>query len=191
MTTIRQTTPCALFPLFLAATMAGCGGGGGGMSATTGGGMPPTIDPASTGGFAWSARRVGVAGQSLAGFLGYHDANDSPFSLPGLQRWGSTPPVVRVAADGASSRYVRDVRRAVEIINSALPRDYQLTFYPTLRPNAAMRFGHAEEYFDGEITVNFYPENLGGFMQNSYGREPDIYGPVQYSCTLDGDSWNT
>ena len=120
---------------------------------------------------------MGVTGQSLAGFLGYHDANDSPFSIDGLERWGSTPPVVRVAAAGATPRYVREVRRAVEIINSALPRSWQLTFDPTLRPDADGEFGREEGHFDNEITVNFYTENRGGFSRARYGREPDVYGP--------------
>lgn len=174
-TATRQTSSDFLCPLFLAATLTGCGGGGG-MSATTGGGMPPTVDPTPAGGFSWSAKQEGVSGESLAGFLSYHQRMDSPYRGDVLDRWGSTPPVVRVAS-GATSRQIGQVRRAVEIINSALPRDWQMTFDPTPRQED-QPFGRGTVWYDGEIVVNYAPSGPGGpggFSRASYGRE-EAYG---------------
>ena len=117
-------------------------------------------------------RKDGVAGATLAGFLTHHQRTDSPFRSERLWRWGSTPPVVRVAS-GTTAIYVQEVRRAVEIINGALPRDYQMTFDPTPRQED-QPFGHGTVWYDGEIVVNFAdsgPGGHGGFTRDRYGRE--------------------
>ena len=161
-----------------------CGGGGGGDSSSNGGpsvSVPPVATPVlshrgvSVG---YGTRRDGVDGRTLAGFLTHHRRTDSPYG-EGL-RWASTPPVVRVVS-GAAAQYVQQTRRAVEIINSALPPNWQMTFDPTPRNARERTFGHAnEEYFDGEITVLFAnSENYGrhgGWSQARPGRDPDHYG---------------
>ena len=120
----------------------------------------------------------GVAGSELAAFLSHHQRTDSPYSTGELSRWGSTPPVVRVAS-GALTHNIRDVQRAVEIINGALPRDYQMTFDPTPKEVEQREFGRTYgEYFPGEIVILFVPSVYGrGFAQANYGREPEIFGP--------------
>lgn len=119
-------------------------------------------------------RQDGVTGATLAGFLTHHRRTDSPFGEGTL--WGSTPPVVRVASARATPQYVEEVRRAVEIINSALPPDWQMTFDPTLRQEN-FPFGHGTEWYDGEIVVNYAPsENRGrhgGFARAKYGKNED------------------
>ena len=172
----------SLLALALTFLVTGCGGGGG-TGGGGGGGLPPTIPSEPVTEFGYSANAEGVSGARLAGFLTHHETTDSPYTGEERDRWGSTPPVVRVASrPGKSPRpqYVTEVRRAVEIINGALPRDYQMTLDPTFR-EVTNEFGRAEEWFDGEITVLFAPSGPGGpggFSRASYGREPERYGPA-------------
>lgn len=170
-----------LLVLVLVLLLASCGGGGAGGGGSVSPTILPTVPSEPVTEFGYSANTEGIPGARLAGFLTHHDATDSPYSIEGLERWGSTPPVVRVVL-GARPAYVRDVQRAVEIINSALPRDFQMTFDPTFREAKEKKFGHANgEYFDGEITVLFAdsgPGGPGGWAQSSYGREPERYGPA-------------
>jgi len=163
------------------------GGAGGGVS------LPPRIPNEPVTEFGYSANAEGVSGARLAGFLAHHYVTDSPYVVGGLERWGSTPPVVRIAA-GATAQHLREVRRAVEIINSALPLDYQMTFDPTPREVTEREFGNVDgEYFPGEIVILFTPDTwLGGYMQSSYGREPEIFGrktdlTISGRISVDGD----
>ncbi len=171
------------------------------MSVADRGGEPatdPLPNPDPVIGFAWSAEREGVAGPSLAAFLAYHEVNNSPYSGPGLERWGTTPPVVRVAS-GATARQVGQVRRAVEIINSALPRNWRMTFDPTPRQED-QPFGSGTVWYDGEIVVNYAPSGPGGpggFSRTSFGREEaygdtDIVVASRVSIATDngGASWH-
>ncbi len=163
------------------------GGAGGGVS------LPPRIPNEPVTEFGYSANAEGVSGARLAGFLSHHQRTDSPYTYEVLDRWGSTPPVVRIAA-GATAQHVREVRRAVEIINSALPLAYQMTFDPAPREVTEREFGNAkEEHFPGEIVILFTPDTwLGGYKQSSFGREPEIFGrttdlPISARISVDGD----
>ena len=78
-------------------------------------------------------------------------------------------------ASGATAQHVGEVRRAVEIVNSALPLDWQMTFDPTPRQED-QPFGHGTVWYDGEIVVNFAdsgPGGPGGFSRAAYGKEDD------------------
>lgn len=145
------------------------------------------------------SRRDGVTGETLAGFLTHHQRTDSPFSLgEAVTLWGSTPPVVRVAS-GATAQHIREVREAVEIINGALPPDWQMTFDPTPRQEN-QPFGHGTVWYDGEILVNYAdsgPGGPGGFSRARYGREEafgdtDIVNASRISIATDngGESWH-
>lgn len=154
-----------------------CGGGGGGGSLTGSINRPPPVSPVAPpvtthGSVAvgYETHRDGVTGETLAGFLTHHRRTGSPYGEGTL--WGSTPPVVRVAS-GATAEHIGEVRRAVDIINSALPPDWQMTFDPTPRQEN-QPFGHGTVWYDGEITVNYAPSGPGGpggFARASYGRE--------------------
>ena len=65
-----------------------------------------------------------------------------------LLRFGMTPPTVRVAA-GTPPNLVDETVRAVQAINAALPRDWQLGFSPDPAPSAAVMPS------SGEILVAF------------------------------------
>lgn len=167
------------FAAAVALALAACGGGGGGGSATGSIDRPPPPPVATHGGVAvgYGTRKDGVPGAKLAGFLTHHQRTDSPYNTSGeIERWGSTPPVVRVAS-GATAQYVGEVRRAVEIVNSALPPDWQMTFDPTPRQED-QPFGRGTVWYEGEIVVNYAnsgPGGPGGFSRTSYGRE-EAYG---------------
>ena len=134
---------------------------------------PPAARPDTTHGSVavfHDSRKDGVTGATLAGFLTHHRRTDSPFGEGIL--WGSTPPVVRVAS-GATAQHIREVREAVQIINGALPPDWQMRFDPTPRQED-QPFGHGTVWYDGEITVNYAPSGPGGpggFTRQRFGRE--------------------
>ena len=65
-----------------------------------------------------------------------------------VARFGSMPPTVRVA-QGATPAMVDETVRAVQLINAALPRDWQLRFTDTPGPAGIFRGD------DGEILVEF------------------------------------
>ena len=68
-----------------------------------------------------------------------------------LLRFGATPPTVRVA-DGTPPALIDETVRAVQAINAALPRDWQLRFSRDPAPAGAM------EAADGEILIRFAPQ---------------------------------
>ena len=68
--------------------------------------------------------------------------------LPLFIRFGSVPPTVRVG-EGTPAELVDETVRVVQLINSALPRHWQLKFSP--EPGAAGTFGVSE----GEILIEF------------------------------------
>lgn len=176
---IKYLTVCIACLFILAA----CGGGGGGgpigsmdqppLTSP----MTPTVTMHGSVAVGYGTIMDGVDGTTLAGFLTHHRRTDSPYG-EGM-RWASTPPVVRVVS-GATTEYIQQTQRAVELINSALPPDWQMIFDPTPRNAQERTFGHANgEYFDGEITVLFAnSENYGrhgGWSQTRPGRDPDHY----------------
>ena len=67
-----------------------------------------------------------------------------------LHRFGGEPPTVRVA-EGTTSEQLDQTVRAVQLINAALPRTWQLKFSGTPLPASTLRPS------DGEILVEFAP----------------------------------
>lgn len=120
--------------------------------------------------------RDGIGAGRLIAYL-QHDVDESVFNNSGhISRFGSTPPTVRVAA-GASQEYIEQTVRAVQLINAALPHDWQLKFNPEPRQDDEP-FGHGTVWYNGEILIKFSRSNnssVAGFSRNSYGRE-SAYG---------------
>lgn len=80
------------------------------------------------------------------------DGMDEQLLSEGLfLRFGMTPPTVRVA-EGTPAELVDEAVRAVQAINAALPRDWQLGFVPAAVPS------HAPFPPEGEILITFADE---------------------------------
>ena len=100
---------------------------------------------------------VVMDGIGRAELLAYLRADAAESSNPGyadgyLSAFGATPPVVRVAV-GATPAMISDTVRAVQLINAALPSNWQLGFSAVSVPAGL----DISELSDGEIHVEFAP----------------------------------
>jgi len=90
-------------------------------------------------------------GVSASELLRYLRADANHFSEGVVQRWGNTPPVVRLV-EGSSSSDMQHTELAVRLINSALPANWQIRLDGT----PAARTADQER---GVITVAFLPKD--------------------------------
>ena len=103
-------------------------------------------------------------GVGAAKLIAYLEADSSPahtgneYGMPAdvilevpLVRFRSEPPTVYVA-DGTPPELVGETVRAVQAINAALPRNWQLKFSPDPAPAGALQLA------DGQILVTFAPQ---------------------------------
>ncbi len=104
---------------------------------------------------------------------------DTILEIP-LLRFSIDPPTVRVA-DGTPPELVDETVRAVQAINAALPRDWQLGFSPD--PAAA---GDLEPA-DGEILITFAPQE--NWMTDAVPPDSEDIGLAEpvYSAVPTGD----
>ena len=91
--------------------------------------------------------RDGVSATELLRYL----RADAGFTRGRVERWGSTPPTVRLVS-GSSPEDAFDTRMAVRLVNSALPADWQLRFDTSPISREA-------EFEPGVIKVAFAPRS--------------------------------
>ena len=101
---------------------------------------------------------------SRAELVRYLEA-DAADGIGAVERWGDTPPTVRIAA-GASQEMVEQTRIVVNLLNGSLPNDWQLTFDPTPVPAS-----EGEAHHSGYITITFAET-----FDWPYQRGPRIFG---------------
>ena len=90
----------------------------------------------------------GIGADELVAYLSADGEVSEYNSTAGVKRFGTTPPTVRVVA-GTSAQFLDETVRAVQLINAALPHDWQIRFNPIPGPAGADRAGR------GEILVEF------------------------------------
>ncbi len=133
---------------------------------------PRSLSPAGGhGGVRVSHGRVadGVGATELTAYLAADARNNIHDLYPDgyLNRFGSEPPTVRVA-EGTTAELLDQTVRAVQLINAALPRTWQLNVSETPLPASVFRPSN------GEILVEFVPradwsislsENYAGYAR--------------------------
>ena len=114
---------------------------------------PASFQPGvSHGGIAVSHGGIsdGIGADKLIAYL-EDDVDVEEYNRHGhLQRFGAAPPTVRVA-EGTIAELRDEAVRAVQELNAALPRDWQLQISPVPGPAVA------EEGTPGEILIHFLP----------------------------------
>ena len=102
----------------------------------------------------------GIGADELIAYLSDDEQISEYKNSLGIARFGATPPTIRVAA-GTSSQFLDETARAVQLINAALPQDWQLKFNAVPGPAGVDRADR------GEILVEFlsrdeWPQDLAG-----------------------------
>ena len=109
---------------------------------------------ASVSGLSWISRfgyvTDGVGRETVTSYLQEDAGQNTNSSFPDgfLARFGATPPIVRVAV-GTSPELISEAVRAIQLINAALPGDWQLRFSALPAP------AETDRPPDGEIHVEF------------------------------------